>query len=308
MKIQNSLSRSCLLLASVVSFSWSSAAAEEPSFRSLDVGLKPESSVYGFGGKLYVTLMGETREQGDGDGSIVVVDGDKITTLTGGLDDPKGIVFINDRLITTDFDTMWSIDAHGNKTIFAGPEAFPEPPIFLNDIAIEPGGKSLLVTEMGDRSGMTDAEKNFWPLDSEEAKNIAQLGRVYRITMDGKVSTVIDNCPEMPNPNGVDVLKDGTILVPEFFRGNLLGWKNGSWRTISSDHRSGDGVVHDDKGNLYLSEVWTGRVWHIKAETGEKRLLATLESAADLILDEKKQELIVPDTKAGKLVFIPVGE
>jgi hypothetical protein len=53
--------------------------------------------------------------------------------------------------------------------------------------------------------------------------------------------------------------------------------------------------------------VRTGRVWQIKAETGEKRLLATLESAADLIFDEKKQELIVPDTKAGRLVFIPVG-
>ena len=280
----------------------------ETHLRSLDVGLKPESSVYGFGGKLFVTLMGETRVKGDGDGSIVMIDGDKITTFIKGLDDPKGIVFINDRLITADFDTVWAIDAEGNKTVLAGPEAFPKPPIYLNDVAIEPGGRSILVVEMGDRSGMMNPEGKFWPLDSVEAKNIVSLGRVYRITLDGKVAIAVDHSPEMPNPNGVEAMDDGTILVTEFFRGNLLERKDGNWRTISTDHRSGDGIVDDGKGNLYLSEVLTGKVWHIKAESGEKRLLATLGSAADLILDDQKQELIVPDTKAGKLVFIPAGK
>ena len=280
----------------------------ETHLRSLDVGLKPESSVYGFGGKLFVTLMGETRVKGDGDGSIVMIDGDKITTFIKGLDDPKGIVFINDRLITADFDTVWAIDAEGNKTVLASPDAFPKPPIYLNDVAIDPGGKSILVVEMGDRSGMMNPEGKFWPLDSEEARNIALLGRIYRITLDGKISVAIDHSPEMPNPNGVDGRDDGTVLVTEFFRGNLLERKNGNWRTISSGHRGGDGIVHDGKGNLYLSEVLTGKVWQIKAESGEKRLLATLGSAADLILDDQKQELIVPDTKAGKLVFIPTGE
>ena len=298
----------CLLIACGISISWSSPVAGETNLRSLDVGLKPESSVYGFGGKLYVTLMGETRVKGDGDGGVVVVDGDKVTPFTKGLDDPKGIVFIDNRLITADFDTVWSINAAGEKTVLAGPGAFPKPPIYLNDVTIEPGGKSILVVDMGDRSGMMNPEGKFWPLDSEQAQKIAHLGRVYRITLDGKVSVAIDHSPDMPNPNGVDALDDGTILVTEFFRGNLLERKGENWRTISSDHRSADGIAHDAKGNLYLSEVFTGRVWHIKAGTGGKRLLATLESAADLILDEKKQQLIVPDTKAGKLVFIPTGE
>ena len=298
----------CLLLACGISLLSSSPVTGETKFRRLDVGLKPESSVFGFGGKLYVTLMGETRENGDGDGGIVMVDGGKVTTFATGLDDPKGIVFIDNRLITADFDTVWSINAAGKKTVLAGPDAFPKPPIFLNDVAIEPGGKSILVTEMGDRSGMLDPAGKLWPLDSQQARNIAQLGRVYRIALDGKVSVAIDHSPEMPNPNGVDALDDGTLFVAEFFRGNLLERKNGNWRVISGDHRSGDGIAHDAKGNLYLSEVFTGQVWQIKAETNEKRLLATLESAADLILDEKKQELIVPDTKAGKLVFIPTGK
>src|SRR5688572_4918457 len=101
------------------------ATAAETTFRSLAVGATPESVVPGFDGKLYVTLMGTKREKGDGDGKIVVVDGEKVTVLTEGLDDPKGIVFVGGKLITADFDKLWAIDAKGAKTLFAGPEAFP---------------------------------------------------------------------------------------------------------------------------------------------------------------------------------------
>lgn len=282
------------------------ANAEDLPFRTLAVGATPESVVQGFDGKLFVTLMGTKREKGDGDGGIVMIDGDKVTVFTEGLDDPKGIVFAGGKLITTDFDTVWEINEKGKKTVLAAPAAFPKPPLFLNDIALEPGGKSILVTEMGDLKAMFGPEETFWPLDSEEAKNLPPLGRIYRMTLDGKISVVIDHAPEFPNPNGVDVLEDGTILIAEFFRGTLLEWKTGEWRRISEDHRSADGIVHDSKGNLYLTEVKTGNVWHINAAGGAKKLLATLQSAADLILDEPNRQLIIPDSKAGELVFIPL--
>ncbi len=278
----------------------------EPSFRSLAVGATPESVVRGFDGKLYVTLMGVQQKKGDGDGGIVRIDGDTVTPFVKGLDDPKGIVFAGGKLITTDHDTVWAIDRDGNKTALAAPSAFPKPPVFLNDVAVEPGGKSILVTDMGDLKAMFAPDGSLWPLDSTEAAKLPSLGRLYRITLDGKVSVAIDHAPEFPNPNGVDVLADGTILIAEFFRGTLLEWKSGKWRQISGDHRSGDGIVNDGKGNLYLTEVFSGRVWHIKAATGERKLLATLQSAADLILDDENCRLIVPDSKAGLLVFIPL--
>lgn len=299
--IVRKLSTSALILCASANISQG-----EQAFRSLPVGATPESVVDGFDGKLYVTLMGPTQKKGDGDGQVVMVDGDKVSPFTGGLDDPKGLVFVGGELITADHDKVWSIDAKGEKTLLAGPDAFPKPPLFLNDVVVEPGGKSILVTEMGDLKAMFMPEGGFWPLDSEVAKNLPPLGRLYRITLDGEVSIAIDHSPEFPNPNGVDALPDGTLLIAEFFRGTLLEWKAGKWRTICDDHRSGDGIVHDDAGNLYLTEVKTGKVWHIKAASGEKKLLATLQSAADLILDEKNQQLIVPDSKAGLLVFIPV--
>lgn len=278
----------------------------ERSFRTLAVGATPESVVEGFDGKLYVTLMGAKREKGDGDGGIVRIDGDVVTPFVQGLDDPKGIVFAGGKLITTDFDKVWTVDADGKRSVLVSPDAFPMAPLFLNDVAVEPDGKSVLVTEMGDLKAMFAADGSFWPLDSDEARSLTPLGRLYRITLDGKVSVAIDHASEFPNPNGVDVIADGTVLIAEFFRGTLLEWKSGKWRKISEDHRSGDGIVHDGKGNLYLTEVRTGRVWHIDSASGERKLLATLQSAADLILDQKNRQLIVPDSKAGLLVFIPI--
>jgi hypothetical protein len=281
--------------------------AAEPAFRSLAVGATPESVVPGYDGKLFVTLMGTKREKGDGDGKIVVVDGDKVSVFTEGLDDPKGIVFAGGKLITADFDKLWAIDAKGVKTLLAGPEAFPERPRFLNDIVIEPGARTILVTDMGDLPAMFDPTGAFWPLDSEQAKKLTPQGRVYRVTLDGKVSLAIDRQAENPNPNGVDALADGTILTAEFFRGRLLAWKDGKWRTLSEDHRSADGIAHDNTGNIYVTEVRTGRVWHVKP-AGGKSLLATLDSAADLHLDAARNQLIVPDSKAGRLVFIPLAK
>jgi sugar lactone lactonase YvrE len=283
-------------------------AADHSTFRSVAVGATPESVVPGFGGKLYITLMGSKREKGDGDGKIVELDGEKVRVLVEGLDDPKGIVFVDDKLVTTDFDKIWAVDKEGAKTLLAGPEAFPDQPLYLNDVALEAGGKTMLVAEMGNLAAMHSAPGVFWPLESDQAKQVKPLGRIYRVGLDGKVSVVIDHDERMPNPNGVDALADGTIRIAEFFRGTLLEWKAGEWRQISDDHRSGDGVVHDNAGNIYLTEVRTGRVWHIKAATGQKRLLATLESAADLYLDEAHQHLVVPDSKAGLIVFIPLGK
>lgn len=283
-----------------------SLSAAEQTFHSIAVGATPESIVPGFGGKLYITLMGTKREKGDGDGKIVELDGEEVREFVEGLDDPKGIVFIGGKLVTTDFDKIWSIDADGTKTLLTGPAAFPKPPLYLNDVVVEQGGKSVLVADMGDLAAMHSSPGVFWPLDSEQAKDLKPLGRIYRVTLDGKVSLAIDHDARMPNPNGVDVLADGTILIAEYFRGTLLGWKSGEWRQISNDHRSADGIVHDAAGNIYLTEVRTGRVWHIRSATGEKRLLATLQSAADLYLDDAKQQLLVPDSKAGLIVFVPL--
>ena len=45
--------------------------------KRIDVGANPESVTKGFGGNYFVTLMGAVRNDGDGDGAIVVIEDDK---------------------------------------------------------------------------------------------------------------------------------------------------------------------------------------------------------------------------------------
>ncbi|MFM9147320.1 MAG: SMP-30/gluconolactonase/LRE family protein [Verrucomicrobiota bacterium] len=276
-----------------------------PVQRSLPVGATPESVTKGFGGAYYVTLMGTSRKLGDGDGKIARVQDDKVTVITEGLDDPKGIVFVGNRLITADFDKVWSVDAKGKKTLLAGPSAFPTPPTFLNDVVVSPDKKSVLITDMGAVTKMRGPDGKLFDVGSAEHKAIPVIARVFQVTLEGKVTEVIAPTPKMLNPNGIDVMANGRIRIAEFFTGDVLEWNKGKWKTLAKDHRSGDGIVHDSKGRFYVSEVMTGRVTRYEADgSGQTELGQGLKAAADHYLDEKAGLLIVPDSKAGELVFL----
>ncbi|HVJ46271.1 MAG TPA: hypothetical protein VM511_07795, partial [Luteolibacter sp.] len=116
------------ITSAVILFAGSVSAAET---KSIDVGANPESVTKGFGGKYYVTLMGPTRNPGDGDGGIVVIENDQPKPVVSGLNDPKGIVFLDDTLITADFTQVWRINEKGERTLLAGPDNFPNPILFL---------------------------------------------------------------------------------------------------------------------------------------------------------------------------------
>ncbi len=277
--------------------------AATPTLQVIAVGPNPESVTRGFGGDLFATLMGETRKDGDGNGRIVRIRGDAVSDFSAGYDDPKGIVFTGDHLITADFTRVWKIDSTGKKELLAGPSDFPHPPSYLNDVALAPDGRSVLVTDMGAVTKMRDPGGQLWPVDSAEAAAIPVIARVYRITLDGKVSIAVENQRTMLLPNGVTSLSNDTLLLAEFFTGNILEYRAGGFRIVATGHRSVDGIARDSRGTLYVSEVFTGRVWAIPAD-GPKRLLATLTSAADFLLDEPASLLVVPDTKAGALAFL----
>jgi sugar lactone lactonase YvrE len=293
-----SLSALFLVLASL-------GQAEPVPLRSIPVGPNPESVTRGFGGDFFVTLMGPTRTKGDGNGRIVRINGDTVTDFATGFDDPKGLVFVGDSLVTADFDQVWRIDAAGRKTLLAGPGAFPTPPLFLNDVAVAPDGRGVLITDMGAATKMRGPDGKLWPLDSAEAKALPALGRVYRIGLDGAVTIAADRDPLLVCPNGVAAPDAGTLLVAEFFTGRILAREAAGWRILAEGHRSADAIERGRDGTLYVSEVVTGHVWAL-APAGGKTRLATLSSAADFFLDEANHRLLVPDTKAGTLVLVPL--
>lgn len=271
---------------------------------NLKVAEKPESVTIGFEGHYFVSYMGVEKVDGEADGGIVKLEGDKVTSFTVGMVDPKGLVLFDDHLVTTDVTKVWKVNEKGEKEVLAGPDEFPSQPMFLNDIALAPDGGSILVTDMGAVKKMFGPD-GLWPLESEGAKALPKLGRVYRIDKAGKVTEVVAPASFIRCPNGIDVLEDGTIRLAEFFDGKILEQSNDAWKTIASGHRTADAIVHDAKGRYYVSEVGTGRVTRYEADgTGQTELGEGLQSAADMFIDEENQKLIIPDTAAGELVFI----
>ncbi len=276
--------------------------------RTLDVGVAPESLTQGWDGDYYVTMMG-SREANDPnattDGEVrrVTPEG-QVTIFATGFDQPKGIVFSGEHLVFADMQTVWKLDQTGAKSVLAGPAAFPDPPTYLNDVALDPTGRGVYVTEMGPVWEIFGPD-GIRALDDPHVLNIPPPGRVYHVSWEGVVTVAIDHTPMMRFPNGVFVEPDGRILVCSFFLGDIIAAYPGQTpQVIATGHRTADGVETDAAGNLIVTEVRTGRIF-VRAPNGhEARLIHTAKSAADHYLNRTTNTLIVPDTASGELVFI----
>ncbi len=289
-----------LLFSSVLT----SAAIGVDPFRKLDVGTRPESVCRGFDGKWFVTVM--NSQETPGDGMVRMIDGDQITDFATGMDEPKGMAYVGGFLVVTDLKRVWKIDAKGKSTVLAATEAFPQPPSYLNDMAAAPDGKSVFVTDMGDNTKMRGPD-GLWPVDSEEAKKIGLIGRVYRIDLEGKVELAVDAAAAMLNPNGVTAPEPGLLLIAEFFHGNILSHRDGKMEILQSGLRGADGIERGSKGELYISSWTQGKVWRI-AKLGDQPevIIEGHKSAADFFLDREEGVLILPDMLAGTLSFYRV--
>ncbi len=303
-------SGSCVPLTLALALSLPTAALAEPPAEDskvitpkqvIPVGTRPESITKGWGGKLYVTVMNAADVAGDG--VIKVLDGDLAKDFAKGFDEPKGICFTGKLLIASDVKRVWSIDEKGATTVLAAETDFPHPPSFLNDIACEPGGKAIYVTDMGANTKMRDPNKKLWPLDSAEAKALPAIGRVYRVGLDKKIELVVDARSEMPCPNGVSAPAKGRLLIAEFFTGTVFDVRGKTWKTLVTGLRGADGVEEDGKGNLIVSSWEQGKVWRVRpGKDGPKQITVIAEgyqSAADFYLDRKAKTLFLPDMKAG---------
>jgi len=134
---------------------------------------------------------------------------------------------------------------------------------------------------------------------------LPQLGRLYKVTLKGKVSPVLGASPLMSHPNGVGIGKDKQILIGGFFTGNLLEQRDGKLQIISTGMRGADAVEQDSKGNYYVSSWSQGKVWKIAAGTDKPEIIIDgLKTAADFFLDEKADKLYLPDMKDGTLHII----
>ena len=270
----------------------------------IDVGIKPESITKGFNDNYYVTIMNGKE---NGDGELIEISKSGVNVFAKGFDEPKGIVYLDNHLYFSDLNRIWKVDEYGKATVFVNKNDFPKEVLYLNDVAVDAESKGIYVADMGATSYMRDTDNNLWPLNSDEAKLIPELGRIYHIDLDGKVTITQDTSSLMLNPNGVGVDNNGNIMVGAFFLGNFLVTKNGGLTPLKGVFRGADAVEQDSKGNYYISSWTAGKVWKINATTEESTILIEgLKSAADFYLEEDKGRLLVPDMIAGKIYEVQI--
>ena len=273
------------------------------------IGERPESVTKGFGGKYYVTVMNSADEEGDA--VIKMLDEGKVSVFAKGLNEPKGIAFTGDYLVTADQTRVMKIDSKGNVSILAEKKSFKREVSFLNDVAVSHDRKSVFVTDMGAISKMfdPDKERSLWPLESKQAKELPAIGCVYQITLDGKITDAVSSGQkDVPGPNGVGRSGKEGLLLGDFFTGNIVRkTAKGKLRVIAKGLRGADAVEPDGKGGIYVSSWTQGKVWKL-TENGKKKelILDGPKSAADLFVDRKAKKLIVPDMLAGTLVFVDI--
>jgi len=282
------MKRALCLTAILWSFAGSRAVADPP-FKPFITGMKnPESATVGSDGKIYLSEIGEPGK--DGDGAILVIENGKATPLAKGLDDPKGIAFYQKWLFVADNKRVLKIDMAGKVEVFAPAKAFPTPPLFLNDIAVDPETGTVFVSDSGDLKG--------------------KEGAVYRITPKGKVDTLVDakSLPQLNTPNGLAMDGKSFLLLADFGSGKLYRIKLADKTTelIAEGLDGADGVAWDNHGRLFVSSWKTGKIFVIPRPGDQPILLAEgFESAADICLDPTGRFLLVPDMKAGTLTKVP---
>ena len=308
MKLLNPKIILCLFLLVTVATFWTgcSCDADGPNLHfPIEVGERPESITRAWGGNYYVTVMNGKEE---GDGVVKVIQGESVSVFATGLDEPKGIAFVNDHFVVSDLKRVIKIDAKGNTSVLAGPDSFQYPPSYLNDIAVDADETGVYVTDMGANTKMM-GPNGLWPLDSPEAAAMPVEGRIYHITMDGKVTLIVDSNPLMTNPNGIGVGNDGQLLIGAFFKGNLLIYKDGALSVLVADElRGADAVEQDDDGYYYVSSWSKAKVWKISEDGSSVIVLQDgFQSAADFYLEDNYGRLLLPDMLAGKIYDVPIN-
>ena len=280
-----------LLLALVALISMTAQAHETKKITGLKM---PESAIAAKDGRVFVSEIGEFGK--DGDGQITVIDKNgEAKVFAQGLDDPKGLAIVGKDLYVADNHRVIKITPDGKTSVFAAAAAFPDAPNFLNDLESDVAG-NIYVSDSGDLKGAG--------------------GAVYKINPQGKVTTIINGKQDarVLAPNGLLMGKTpNCIMVVDFLSGILYRLdmnKNSLIEVAKGFGGGGDGIVKGKKDQFYVSDWKNGKVFSVKLEKGAvpngDLIKEGFAAAADIAPSLDGKFLLVPDMKAGELVYLPL--
>ena len=245
--------------------------------------VSPESVVQDAKGDIYVSEIGEFNKDGDGKITRISIDG-KLSTFASGMDDPKGLTFIGKSLYVTDKNRVLKVEPNGKWSVFGNTMAFPQTPVFLNDITSDEAG-NLYVSDSG---------------------NLKSGGAIFKIAQDKKITLVLnENTPEILAPNGLWIIKNDLYEV-DFSSGILykINLKTKSISKVAEGFGGGDGLIKS-RDNFFVSDWKNGKIYKVQ---GSKVSLYKdgFTAAADIALSYDKKSIITPDMKAGSVTLVPI--
>ena len=250
-------------------------------------GLKtPESVVQAKDGAIYISEIGAPDTKGDGQISKVDKKGN-VTIFAKGMDDPKGLAMIGDKLYVADVNRVLEVSKDGTWQVYGAQMAFPATPVFLNDLEADKLG-NLYVSDSG---------------------NLKSGGVIYKIAKGGAPITVITDSknPDILAPNGLLFEGRNNLLSVDFESGILyrVNLTTGATTKVAEGFGGGDGLVKTKAGKIIISSWKTGIIYEVVA--GKARVIKEgYKAAADIALSTDSKLLMVPDMKAGELDFVEI--
>lgn len=219
--------------------------------------------------QLFVSCMNGSSGEKDGDGyiSVLAPDGSvKSLHWVKGLNDPKGMGIIGNRLFVADLDELVVIDVEQGEI---SERIAVEGASFINDVAISSDGE---VYFSDSNTGIV------WVLSNGELTEWISEG--------------------LERPNGLCVEEERVLLASSGSQDlKVIDRSTGTVEVVTTGIGAGDGLEFTGIEGYYLTSSWNGEVFLIRPDYSKVSLLKTSDrgiNSADIGFNEQDQVLYVP--------------
>ena len=217
---------------------------------------------------LYVSNMAG-KEKADGFISRVSAEGKILDTVwIGGLEDPKGLLLMDEILHVTDVDKLIKMDPQKGEVLV---EIFVPGAKSLNDITADRAGNLYISDLMGNK--------------------------IFKLDSLGKISEWIKNS-DLNRPNGLFKVDDATMLVASWGKdqpGKLLRvGDEGEISEITTGIGNLDGIQKWHASTFLVSDWATGDIYSIDLNGNKEVLIKSEKSSGDFLFLKDTEEVVLP--------------
>ncbi|OUV03036.1 MAG: hypothetical protein CBC42_04455 [Betaproteobacteria bacterium TMED82] len=266
---------------------------------TLDQIINPESAFSTPDNRIFVSEIGGFGVKNDGRILEVFKDG-RAEVIASGLNDPKGLIVVENIIYVTDVDEIKKVTLSGKVSTWLGPKNFPKKTAFLNDIAI--GQDNIIyISDSGNKED-----------------GMRKGGAVFQVSTDKEVTILVENRnnPDFLAPNGLLVIDPNYLLVADFTTGILsrISLKSKKIEKIAEGFGGGDGLAYYGE-KLYISDWRGGKIWSgtINGTQYNPEILKDgFVNPADICITSDGRNIVIPEmmfekSDGGRVSFLSIN-